>query len=178
MYLPRLIKSRARRGQEGSAAHTRVRAGNLRSPRAGRRRGTEEVRVTRQRVSGPGFYVHGRSRRGGSAAEEVRCSPLGRGWQAEDVPPAVRDHREQRGTGEPPAAGHSQLGANSCLLSSRAAGSDARISANLSAMEGGSLGSPRDCRVLPGSSQGRDATHSLFATVGRADSCSQCLNSN
>lgn len=44
----------------------------------------------------------------GSACEEVSCSPLGRGWQGGGCPSGgpCRPHgAEQRGAGEPPAAG-------------------------------------------------------------------------
>lgn len=69
MYLPRLIKRRARRAREGSAAHT-LGGGNLPSPRLGCRQGTEGARFTRQRFSGLGFYLRGRSRRGGVLARK------------------------------------------------------------------------------------------------------------
>lgn len=92
MYLPGLIKSRARRAREGSAAHT-LGGGNLRSPRAGCGAGTEEGRVTRQGFSGPGFYFHGGSRRGGVLARKGGAPRLGEVGMAEDVPPSARDQR-------------------------------------------------------------------------------------
>lgn len=127
MYLLRLIKSRAR---EGSAAHTRVGAGNLRSPRAGCRQGTEEVRVTRQGFSGPGFYFHGRSRWGGMLARKGDAPRLAEAGTAEDVPPAVRDDHTALSSvalGSPlqPGRASSEL-PPAFPHSSRAAGSDPR----------------------------------------------------